>query len=468
VPLPPRAQGKEKALTAADPEALFRDGNRHLEAGDVRQAEARFREALRLAPDFAAAWSNLGYLLDQRGEPKEAEACYRRALALDPLQAQTHLNLGALLASQNRFPAAEVAYSQALLADPRATAAWSNLGVLYACLKREDEAEQCYRQALELDPDHARARFNLSYLLLRQGRFDEGWACFEARDWHAPLAAPMTRPRWRGEALAGKSLLILHEGGHGDMIQFSRYVPALKARGAASITLLCHPALKTLFATLEGVDEVVAFDQAFPAEEWDYWIPLLSLPSLAKTRLETIPAAIPYLRPDAERVARWSAFLPREGVRVGLIWKGNPRHENDADRSLPALELLAPLGTVPGVSFVSLQKGAGESEAARPPEGLRLVDLGSRMTDFADAAAIMAGLDLVISVDTAMAHLAGALGKPCWLLLPDFKTDWRWLKERTDSPWYPGTLRLFRQKTRGDWTTVIAEARAALEGLAQQ
>lgn len=455
-------------MTAADPESLFRDGNRHLEAGDIRHAEACFREALRLAPGFAAAWSNLGYLLDQRGEAGEAEACYRRALALAPLLAQTHLNLGALLASQNRFPAAEVAYSQALLADPRATAAWSNLGVLYACMKREDEAEQCYRQALELDPGHAKARFNLSYLLLRQGRFGEGWACFEARDWHAPLAARMTCPRWQGEPLAGKSLLILYEGGHGDMIQFSRYIPTLKAQGAASITLLCHPALKTLLATLEGLDDAVAFDAEPPAKEWDYWVPLLSLPYLGKTRLDAIPAAIPYLRPDAERVARWSPLLPQEGMRVGLIWKGSPLHENDADRSLPSLDLLAPLGSVPGVSFVSLQKGAGESEAAQPPEGLRLADLGSRMADFADAAAIMAGLDLVISVDTAMAHLAGALGKPCWLLLPDFKTDWRWLKERSDSPWYPGILRLFRQTRRGDWPTVVAAARAALDDLARQ
>jgi len=459
---------KEKVLTAADPELLFRDGNRHLETGEVHQAEACFRQALRLAPDFASACANLGYLLDQRGEQGEAEACYRRALALDPLQAQTHLNLGALLTCQKRFPAAEAAYSQALLIDPHFTAAWSNLGVLYAYMKREDQAEQCYRQALELDPDYAKARFNLSYLLLRQGRFDEGWACFEARDWHAPLAARMTCPRWQGEDLAGKSILILYEGGHGDMIQFGRYVPALKARGAASITLLCHPALKVLFTTLDGADEVIPFDQAFPAEKGDYWIPLLSLPHLNGTRLDSIPAAIPYLHPDAERVARWSPLLPREGMRVGLIWKGSPLHENDADRSLPTLDLLSSLGTVPGVSYVSLQKGTGEDEAKRPPPAPPLVDLGSKMEDFADAAAIMAGLDLVISVDSAMAHLAGALGKPCWLLLPDFKTDWRWLKERTDSPWYPGTLRLFRQKTRGDWATVIAEVRAALEGLAQQ
>lgn len=446
-----------------DAEALFFEGNRHLAAGDASRAEACFREAVELAPDFAEAYANLGLLLDRRGAAAEAEACYRRSIVLDPSHAQAHLDLGVLLANQKRFPAAEVAYNLALLVDPRSPTAWSNLGALYACMKREADAEQCYRSALELDPGHARARFNLSYLLLRQGRFDEGWACLEARGGFEPMAAHMACPRWQGEPLAGKSLLIGYESGHGDMIHFARYAAVLKAQGASRLTLTCHPPLKALFATLDGVDEVIAFDEPIPAERGDFWTPLLSVPLHCKTRLDTIPASIPYLHPAPDRVAKWAPMLTGEGVRVGLVWKGNPQFENDADRSLPGLDILAPLGAVAGVRFVSLQKGAGEKEAEQPPAGLPLLPLGARMEDFADAAAIVANLDLVICVDTAIAHLAGALGKPCWVLLPDYKTDWRWLVERTDSPWYPGTLRLFRQKTMGDWAKVIDEVAAALE-----
>lgn len=451
-----------------DAEGLFFEGNRRLASGDASGAEACFREALKLAPDFAEAYANLAFLLERRDEPKEAEACYRHSIILNPTLGQTHLNLGALLAKQKRFAAAEVAYEQALLIDPRAPAAWSNLGVLYACMKREAEAERCYRTALERAPDYATARFNLSYLLLRQARFEEGWACLEARGGFEPLAAHMARPRWRGEPLAGKSLLIGYESGHGDVLQFCRYVSVLKAQGASCITLTCHPALKTLLVTLDGVDEVIAYDEPIPADGWDFWAPLLSLPGLCKTRLDSIPAHLPYLHADPKRIAKWAPSLPASGLRVGLVWKGSPQHENDADRSLPHLEALTHLGAMAGVRFVSLQKGAGEAEAAHPPAGLPLLDLGSRMADFADAAAIVAGLDLVICVDTAVAHLAGALGKPCWVLLPDYKTDWRWLTGRSDSPWYPGTLRLFRQKTAGDWAKVVTEVGTALERFAAE
>jgi hypothetical protein len=199
-----------------------------------------------------------------------------------------------------------------------------------------------------------------------------------------------------------------------------------------------------------------------PAEGWDCWTPMLSLPLHCGTRLNSIPATLPYLQAMPERRARWQARLPTQGLRVGLVWKGNPRFENDADRSLSGLELLAPLGAVAGVQFISLQKGEGEDQARHPPAGLSLLHLGSEIEDFADTAAIVAGLDLVICVDTAVAHLAGALGRPCWVLLPHYKTDWRWLEGRSDSPWYPGLLRLFRQGPGEDWTAVVEEVRLAL------
>lgn len=448
-------------------EELFFEGNRRMAEGDAAGAEICFREALHMAPEFAEACANLGLLLDKQGAADRAEFYYRRSIALDPDHAQTHLNLGALLAQRKRFTEAEAAYRQAVLVDPGAPAAWSNLGVLYACMKREEDAERCYRMAMALDEGYAKARFNLSYLLLRQGRFEEGWQCLEARDSHATLAAHLDCPRWQGEALCGKSLLIGYEAGHGDMIQFCRYATELKAQGASSITVTCHPALKTLFATLEGVDGIISLDEPIPTSGWNFWTPLLSIPFHCKTRGDSIPATIPYLHADPHKLARWASALPADGLRVGLAWKGNPNFENDADRSLPGLDVLAPLSTLAGVRFFSLQKGAGEDQARQPPAGFPLIHLGDRITDFADTAAIVAQLDLVICVDTALAHLAGAIGKPCWVLLPDYKTDWRWLAGRTDSPWYPGTVRLFHQPEMGNWAAVIAEVRAALEQLVQ-
>jgi hypothetical protein len=306
------------------------------------------------------------------------------------------------------------------------------------------------------------ARFNLSYLLLRQGRFEEGWKCLDARNWLGELAKHVSCPRWQGESLTGKSVLIGYEAGHGDMIQFCRYAAVLKAQGAAAITMICHPALKTLFAGLEGVDSLFALDQPIPTSGWDYWTTLLSVPYYCKTRLDTIPTGIPYVHAPKERAGKWARQLPKNGLRVGLVWKGNPLFENDADRSLASLEVLAPLGQVSGVHFISLQKGAGEDEAMHPPAGLPLTHVGGQLTDFADTAAVVANLDLVICVDTAVAHLAGALGKPCWVLLPDYKADWRWMADRTDSPWYPGTMRLFRQPRMGDWNSVVAEVVVAL------
>ena len=451
-------------------EALFEEGNKHMSAGDVREAEILFREAVRLVPDFAEACANLGLLLDQGGLLAEAEIQYLHAITLNPNLGKTHSNLGVLLANQKRFEEAESAYRRALELTPDSPVAWSNLGAMQACRKNEEKAELSYRTAIELDPDYKPAYFNLSYLLLRQGRFEEGWRCFEARNWYAQLEKYLPCPRWRGESLKGRSLFIGFEAGHGDMIQLCRYVGVLKAQGAARITLMCHPALKTLFSIMEGVDTVLAFDETFPASEWDFWTPPLSMPHYCQTRLDSIPVNIPYLRTDSKLVERWSSVISREcvtsDIRIGLVWKGNPLFENDAERSLPNLKMLESLGAAAGVRFFSLQKGAGEDEAASPPIGLPLVNLGPQIFDFADSAAIVVNLDLIICVDTAIAHLAGAMGKLCWVLLPDFKTDWRWLTKRKDSPWYPGTMRLFRQPPRGDWATVVDEVRVSLQSFA--
>jgi tetratricopeptide (TPR) repeat protein len=448
---------------SVEAEGRFTAGSRHIAAGDFAAAEACFNEALALLPDFAEALANLGWLREQDGAIAEAEACYWRALALRPDLLQPYINLGILLWRARRFADAEVVYRQALVQAPASAAAWSHLGVLYACMKREAEAERCYRTALACDPAYRHASFNLAYVLLRQGRFEEGWECLDARDWYGALAKHFTCPRWQGEALAGRSVIIGFEAGHGDMIQFCRYASVLKRMGASRISMICHPALKTLFASLKDVDELFSFDEAVPASGWDFWTPPLSIPRWCGTRLDTIPAEIPYLAADEQHVAKWLPRLPQGMPRVGLVWKGSARFENDAERSLPSLATLAPLAAVSGVRFVSLQKGSGDEEALSSPAGLSLLPLGSDFTDFADTAAVVAHLDLVISVDTAVAHLAGALGTPCWLLLPDYSTDWRWLAEGSESPWYPGTMRLWRQAPGGDWPAVVADVATALE-----
>jgi hypothetical protein len=446
--------------------ALFERGNGRLAAGDLPGAAECFRGAVQADPLMAEAHANLAYCLDRCADSAQAEASYRAALALQPARAQILGNFGGFLARHERLEEAESACRRALAADPDCAPACSNLGVLLACGHREAEAESWLRRALAIDPADRVARFNLGYVLLRQGRFEEGWECLDARKDHQPaLGAPPPCPRWRGEPLAGKRLLIEFEAGHGDMIQFGRYARLLKEQGAARIGLVCQPALVELFAQLEGVDERIALEGPLAPpfwERWDFWSPLLSLPRRCGTRLDNIPARIPYLRADPQRMRAWAPRLPADGVRVGLVWKGNPNFENDADRSLASLADLAPLWQVPGARFVSLQKWAGEREARLAPADRPLVDLGPAIGDFADTAAIVALLDLVVCVDTAVGHLAGALGKKCWILLPDFKADWRWLRDRGDSPWYPGSVRLFRQERRGDWGPLIERVAAAL------
>jgi Tfp pilus assembly protein PilF len=444
-------------------EQWFFEGNRHLASGDAAHAEACFRRAVSLSPMLAEAHANLGWLLDEAGERDEAEAFYRRALAINASQLQIHLNYGAFLARLQRFDEAERRYAAAIAIEPSSAPAWSNLGALYAQMGRLEDGEVCCRKSLALDPGYAKAHINLSYLCLRQGRFEEGLQHYEWRTWQFGLQTRVDCPRWDGRPMVGKSILVGHEGGHGDVIQFSRYVTRLKSQGVGRVTLLSPPALRSLLESLEGVDEVLASDQPLPRTGWDCWTSMMSLPHHCGTRVDSIPAQWPYLSPDEGKLATWRLRLPDKGLRVGLVWKGSANFENDADRSLPSLHVLAALGLVQGVEFVSLQKGQGEEEAVHPDRPFPMTHLGTDIETFADTAAIVASLDLVICVDTAVAHLAGSLGTPCWVLLPCHMPDWRWLDRRRDSPWYPDVMRLFRQTTRGDWAGAVTEVRLALE-----
>lgn len=449
--------------TAARALALYQAGEQHMQAGALAKATLAFQQALAHDPQLAEAHANLAYVLDQTGAWDAAESHYRSALALAPFSATIHLNLGALLAQQKRHAEAEACYAAALALERGSSAVWSNLGALHLALKQDDTADACLRQAMALDPGNAKARFNLAYLQLRLGQWEEGWQLFEARDWYRAMAQRFSFARWQGEPLQGLSLLVCFEAGHGDVIQFCRYIPLLKRRGARRITLLCHPALTRLMRGLEGLDAVCALDEALPQEDFGYWMPLLSAPYHLATRANTVPAQLPYLQAEPAMQAYWSPHIRASaGLRVGLVWKGNPQFENDADRSLPHLRTLAPLWQLAGIQFVSLQKGAGEEDISACAAQQPLVDLGTRLRDFADAAAVIHMLDLVITVDTAMAHLAGALGKPCWLLLPWYMTDWRWGAEGSTSVWYPEAMRLFRQGSDADWAPVVAQVCLAL------
>ncbi len=447
----------------------FQKGLESMARSDRAGAISAFRRALQLHPGFAEAHSNLGLALEGDGQLEEAEACYHQALELNPGLTQTWVNLGALLAARKRHAEAEVAYRRALALAPAHPSALSNLGALLVELKREAEAEQRYRTALAVAPEHRSASFNLGSLLLRQGRYEEGWRRLESRDGNSPLDGYLDGfRRWQGEPVEGKSLLIAAEGGHGDMIHFCRYAALLKQRGASRVSVFCHPALTRLLTRLRGVDEVLTSGSAPPAAGWDYWTLPLSLPHLLGTTLETIPAELPYLTADPEKIAAWRSALgkPWPELGVGLVWKGSARFARDADRSLPSVSVLDPLMETPGIRFFSLQKG-GEEGGAAVLGAFPMVELGPRLSSFAETAGVIMNLDLVITVDTAVAHLTGALGKPCWVLLCDSRAEWRWLKERADSPWYPGVFRLFRQKTSGDWRPVIDEVKTALKEQAE-
>lgn len=498
------AEACYRSAIALDPSfgaAHYNLGNLHFKHGNWEEAEQSYRQAIAAHPEDAGAHAKLGFVLAKRQQAFEAEQSYRRAIALDPgcVEAQVNLgllledqqrldeaerylrsavaispdsmevlsNLGNLLAQSGRTDEAEQCLRKAIQLEPTSPSAYCNLGVLLAIHKRDDaEAEKCFRQALACDPTHSLTQFNLGQLLLGVGRLEEGWAYHEARYAqnipNQTTAMPAIHiAQWQGEPLSGKSLLVLSEQGFGDAIQFCRYLPLLKELGTAHITLKCRAELKVLFATLAGVDSLTdGKEEDLPPH--NYWVFLHSIPFHCKTTLNNIPARIPYLHAAPDRLAHWASRLPAEGFRVGLAWKGNRIHSNDARRSLPGLSTLHSLWSVPGITFISLQKGQGEDEALHPPADQPLLNLGAEIADFADTAAIVEQLDLVVCVDTSVAHLAGALGKPCWVMLPDHKTDWRWLRERNDTPWYPQTMRLFRQTTRDDWTSVIADIGQAL------
>lgn len=396
---------------------------------------------------------------------KKAEEYWKETLRLRPSWTSAAFNLGVILAEQNRLKEAIICYELAIAYNPNHAEAQCNLGNIYAEFGRLEESDVCFRRAIAAKPELVNVINNLSFTLLVRGKFEEGWALREVR--YDPRLKgrnsekpPVFFPQWRGEPLAGKSIVVWDEQGFGDVIQFARYVKILKQRGAEKITFVCRKPLKNLFETLANVDRVAALDNGETLEPHDYWTFPLSIPLFHKTTLETIPREIKYLSAPEPSRQKWQDRIPKSGFKIGLVWKGSVGHGKDRDRSIEHLEMLRPLWTVPGVTFISLQKGQGEDEALSPPDGMPLLHLGSDISDFSDTAAILDQLDLLISVDTAIVHLAGAMGKPVWVFVP-YLPDWRWMLEREDSPWYP-SVRLFREQKRQDWPPVIERIRSEL------
>jgi len=498
-----RAEEAEKSLTRAaqlspkraDYQLLLCDVRRKL--GDPHGAVQAGRRAVELRPDWAEAWSSLAMALALGKKHAEALEAANRSVALAPMRAEAHVNLGFVHERAGRVREAELAYRRAIQIDPNSSVAyrnlaalcdlrgevagaipllqraltlapsdvegWNNLSSLRRRMNDAAGALEAAERALALAPGHPAAHGNRGLALLTLGDYERGFAEYEWRwrcDNFTTAARDFGRPLWDGSDPSGRTIFVHTEQGYGDTIQFARYVPMLADRGA-KVILECSVPLRTLMGSLRGVSRVVPTGVRPP--DFDLHVPLLSLPRIFRTTLATVPNQVPYLGVDPSRQQAWQSRLAGAGpgLRVGLIWSGNVRP--DPARTCP-IEHLAPLWRVAGVSFVSLQKR--DSDEPRPPlpDGMRIFDVGDQLHDFADTAAAMLSLDLILTIDTAAAHLAGALGRATWTMLP-WAADWRWLLDRQDSPWYP-TMRLFRQPGRGDWTSVILRIEQELRQLA--
>jgi len=408
--------------------------------------------ALELEPDCAEAWFISGTARGRLRHFPEAIAALRRAIAAAPNHAEARLNLGNVLLDCDRPEEAEASIRAAIDRDPTLKEAHASLGFLLACAGRIEEAIAACQAAIRCDPGFAQAHWNQAVAHLIAGDFAPGWEKYEWRKRHEFFGSCFRRmegPYWEGEDLAGQTLLVLAEQGYGDTIQFCRYLPMLQARGAR-VVLACAPVLQPLLAGMTGL-ELADRDGDLP--EYDLWVDQMSLPRLFGTRIDNVPCPEGYLRADPARVAAMRARLPA-GTRVGLVWAGNPGHSNDRRRST-SFASLAPLLAVEGVTFVNLQVGPTRGDAA----GSVLFDPGE-LTDYAQTAAVVANLNLVITVDTSVCHLAGALGVPAWVMLPHV-AEWRWMLDRTDTPWYH-SLRLFRQPRAGAWADLISEVSLCL------
>lgn len=469
----------EQSLRAAlrlapnDPGVLGNLGLALRGRGRLDEAVSCHRKALDRAPTSANALNNLGVSLTERGDTQEAIACFERLLSLTPGAPDALFNLGVAFERANRLEEAARQYRQVLDKVPGHTGALNNLGNTLGELGAMDEALDCYGRALSLDPENADAHWNRALTLLLLGHFADGWREFEWR-WRAPVMQGQRRrfdrPAWDGGPLAGRTILLHAEQGLGDTLQFLRFVPLVRGAGPTRVLLEVQPPLLSLLRASPVVDgvEVIPRTADFPGGSslppFDVHAPLMSLPLLLNRCFPVAPG-VAMLRASEAATTIWkdrlAAVAPGARIRCGLVWAGRREHANDHRRSLP-FTALAPLREVSSVQLVSLQVGPAVADLASWSDAP--FDASPFLTDFAATAAALASVDLVVTVDTAVAHLAGSLGRPTWVLLP-FAPDWRWMLGRADSPWYP-TVRLFRQSRAGDWSGPVFDVARDLQRLA--
>lgn len=425
------------------------------EANRLAEAADCYRQLTVLQPQRAEAHHNRAVLLARLGRHDESVAAYRQAAQLRPNHAEAQNNLGIALVETGAFEDSAAAFRTAIALNPDYSEAHNNLGITLVKLNDIAGAQAGFAEALRLRPDYPKARTNRAMAWLQMGDYERGWSEYEWR-WQTEDFTPRSfhQPRWDGSPLTGRTILLHAEQGLGDTIQFIRYAPLVQQRGG--VVLVEAPArLLPLLTRCPGIDRLTA--RGAPLPEFDVEAPLLSLPALLHTTLDTVPAPIPYLSTEPERLARWREQLRDvSGLKIGIVWQGSRTYRGDRQRSIPLCHF-EPLAKLPGVRLVSLQKGPGAEQIADVPSEWNVLDLGSRLDEsgdaFVDTAAVVAQLDLVVCSDSSVGHLAGALGVPVWLALP-FAADWRWGLTGETTPWYPRT-RLFRQRHAGDWDEVF-------------
>jgi len=454
------AVGVARELVRRSPTSAYSEqilGVALLEAGDNAASVESFQASICLAPPTAERYWGLAKALRGVGALDEAAAAAREAVHLRPDNAQIRNTLGVILQKLGSHGEALATFQEAVRLDPLQAESHTSLASAWLLLGRLDAAEAECSEAVRLKPDYAEAHFNRAFLRLMHGDFSTGWDEYEWRLKVPGMARHrFAQPVWKGEPLAGRTILLYDEQGYGDTLHFARFATLVAERGGR-VVLECHEALARVLRTCPGVEQVVPRGEPLPA--FDVYAPLLSVPRLLGTRLETIPATVPYLSADAALRSDWSKRIAGPGFKIGLCWQGRLTHPFDHYRSL-RLEQLAPLFDVPETRFFSVQFGPARDQLAGSAFADRVVDLADELHDFADTAAALRELDLLISCDSAPVHLAGALGLPVWTLVATI-SDWRWLLDRDDTPWYP-TMRLFRQRRLGDWAEVIGRMASAL------
>jgi tetratricopeptide (TPR) repeat protein len=444
-------------------EAYFNLGRTFYELQRFNDAGQSYRTALKLNPEYAEAHHNLGLTLHKQGKLEQAAACYRKSLQLKPDDANVYYNMGNVFLDQGDFEEMAHWYQKAVVFAPDKAEAYNNLGKMLKEQGAIEAAETHFQEAIRSKPDFIDAHFNRAITLLLSGNYAEGWPEYEwrfkKRNWKNIYPHRFEQPRWDGTSFRGKTVLVHCEQGLGDAIQFARYLPMVKARGGTVVFETQKP-LMAIFDRFPGVDHLAQISATRkPAVDFNFHIPLLSLPGIFQTTLENIPAQVPYIFANPRKQAAWRKKVDPDHFKVGIVWAGGILHQKDSSRSCSLKDFL-PLTHIADVQLYGLQKGPASQQVAELSSQIQMKNYGEEFKDFSDTAGLIANLDLVVSVDTAVAHLAGAMGKPVWVLLP-LLPDWRWMHDRTDSPWYP-TMRLFRQQNRGCWDEVVQHVARAL------